>query len=985
MVRRIHTGDPEFDGGRPIARPGGLSETRSAASAYPVVPAGRQPAEPLGDARVEGLRERLRGRVGELAHRLADVRISIETLQPMDLTAGEKRIEHARAAAATGVTAAIEQAQAKWTQAVEESRSRLLDILSAMAPGPAAVDFSNLTAVVSTTGPAPWLRLGTLAGREVLDGMPAALPFAAGSPWYLVGDTHCTGELVLALTVRVLAQTPAAHLRVHVFDPRATGDLGPLRRLRSGPLQHTVPLAINDPSVFASALAAAGVDGGQNAELTAEVGARTLPEAWLLRGRAEGVLHLAVVLGYPYGADEHLHSALVRWAESAPGSGLMLLVQEDAQSTVGRGVEPNRLRAAATVLRTDGRFWTTDALPAGVEIRPDPHPRLDELNRVLDAIVASGRDQRGPTIDLAEVIADDLARPWSRSAATGATATVGRVGDVSLLLELRTADPAVPNILLGGAVGTGKSNLLLAIIYSLAAAYSPEELELFLLDYKEGMEFSRFGPGPDGTGWLPHVKLLALEADVAFGISVFRHLENEMSRRAELFKEVGAQKLDAYRERTGKRLPRLVLLVDEFQKLFAEDRDDMRRAAKLLDSVARQGRAYGVHVIMASQAMASLPALRETRESTFGQFPLRVSLRNTAEESQEFLARGNTAPADLSYRGEVIVNRAGGRLRVLADGRTDPSSNERGLIAFVDPDHFSQIQRRLWSKGHDQPPFRFNGRNFAARVPPSSATPEGLTIQVGRPVAFSTAVTVLTLYADPNQALAIVGADDHEKGRLVPSVIESVMRSAAPSVRSRTGRIVVLDGDGAQPVEWLSSALEELRSSDVEVEYVPRRVVARWLIGQGKELLSERSSGPVLLVGLELQRVPGMDEVVPGEREGEFDPVFSLQDPVTPRTVLQDIARGGGLAEVFLVGQWSSMVTLQADLGRTSDGVRYFVTVNATTADITEIAGPLAVGPVDFPRVGLCPTGGSRGDFRQVIPFQSAAVMRPRAPEGYLA
>ena len=55
-------------------------------------------------------------------------------------------------------------------------------------------------------------------------------------------------------------------------------------------------------------------------------------------------------------------------------------------------------------------------------------------------------------------------------------------------------------------VGTGKSNLLLDIIYGLATRYSPAEFELHLLDFKNGLEFARFAPDARGDNWPPHVR-----------------------------------------------------------------------------------------------------------------------------------------------------------------------------------------------------------------------------------------------------------------------------------------------------------------------------------------------------------------------------------------------------------------------------------------------------------------------------------------------
>ena len=52
-----------------------------------------------------------------------------------------------------------------------------------------------------------------------------------------------------------------------------------------------------------------------------------------------------------------------------------------------------------------------------------------------------------------------------------------------------------PHALIGGPSGSGKTNFLYAMLGGLAARYSPDELELYLLDFKEGVSFAQFAPG----------------------------------------------------------------------------------------------------------------------------------------------------------------------------------------------------------------------------------------------------------------------------------------------------------------------------------------------------------------------------------------------------------------------------------------------------------------------------------------------------------
>ena len=84
---------------------------------------------------------------------------------------------------------------------------------------------------------------------------------------------------------------------------------------------------------------------------------------------------------------------------------------------------------------------------------------------------------------------------------------------------------------------------------ALAARYSPDELALYLLDFKDGVSFAPLAGGPKGEGWLPHARLVGVNIndDREFAVALLRYLVGEMERRAAAFKKVGATKLSELR------------------------------------------------------------------------------------------------------------------------------------------------------------------------------------------------------------------------------------------------------------------------------------------------------------------------------------------------------------------------------------------------------------------------------------------------------
>ena len=186
---------------------------------------------------------------------------------------------------------------------------------------------------------------------------------------------------------------------------------------------------------------------------------------------------------------------------------------------------------------------------------------------------------------------------------------------------------ASPHALIGGPSGSGKTNLLLTMICSLATRYPPDELELYLLDFKEGVSFAQFAPRR-GRRWLPHARLIGvnINTDREFGLALLQHLAEEMRHRAEAAKANEVTKLEELRAADAQGpWPRIVAVIDEFQYLFGESDAVTNQAVQLLEDLARRGRSQGIHLVLASQDVSGIQAFW-MRPAIFEQFVLRIGL-----------------------------------------------------------------------------------------------------------------------------------------------------------------------------------------------------------------------------------------------------------------------------------------------------------------------------------------------------------------------
>src|SRR5205814_8653650 len=110
---------------------------------------------------------------------------------------------------------------------------------------------------------------------------------------------------------------------------------------------------------------------------------------------------------------------------------------------------------------------------------------------------------------------------------------------------------------------------------------------------------------------LPPARVVAIESDREFGLSVLQKLDDELKRRGDLFRKLGVQDVAGYKRAGGNEaLPRSLLLIDEFQEFFVEDDKIAQTASVLLDRIVRQGRAFGIHVLLGSQTLGDRKSTR---------------------------------------------------------------------------------------------------------------------------------------------------------------------------------------------------------------------------------------------------------------------------------------------------------------------------------------------------------------------------------------
>ncbi|GIF79724.1 cell division protein FtsK [Catellatospora bangladeshensis] len=689
--------------------------------------------------------------------------------------------------------AALADARARWEREGAKLTAALSGLAEAAAPGTAGSPWAQWRPGMKPdqqAGLAPGLlRIGTLshaAERTV----PALVPLLDTAHLAVSGDATGTADgLIGAVLLRALASVPPGAVRISVYDP---GQLG-------GALAGLAPLS---PAGLISFLGPGGlapllddlaeqirrinenVLGGvylSVAELAAETGRR--PEPW----------RVAVLLADPNGAEltRAERAQLDRVARTGVAAGVHL---------ISRGIELTGDGVETITVRSDGTARTS--LTGELPVRLDPAPAQPLLTGVCRAL-AEQATAGPPPVPFAALLPDEI---WQQSSADALRAPIGEGTDGRLVELVLGDDP--PHALIGGPSGSGKTNLLYCWLAALATRYSPGELSLYLLDFKEGVSFARFAPGTRDPSWLPHVRLVGVNvnSDREFGLALLRHLAEELKRRAAAAKQHEAAKLAELRaEDPAGNWPRIVAVIDEFQVLLGARDAVTTEAVDLLEDLARRGRSQGIHLVLASQDVSGIEALWG-RSGLVAQFTLRIAL----PKARRILSDVNLA-AELIPRCHAVVN---------ADSGVPAANTIVRLPDAGDRATWVGLQEQLWSARPEggEPPRLFDGdaRPLFPLLPPPPA-PElpasvGAVALLGETIDVTGRPATLRLNRAPGRNLAVLGTRADEACAVLLAAGHALGSQHAPGTARFS--VLCLDSDAATAAKSLHAALSARHRCD---------------------------------------------------------------------------------------------------------------------------------------------------------------------------
>ncbi len=602
--------------------------------------------------------------------------------------------------------------------------------------------------------------------------------------------------LLQAAMLRLLTSLPPGLVRFTIIDPIGIGrNFGAFMHLADIDETLVTNQVWTDPRQIDERLADLAIHMEKVTQKYLRNEYATLGEYNAVAGEVAEPYRVLVIADFPANFDEKSAGRLAAIMAGGVPCGVLALVAFDPDRPLPVGFSIDDLRSHATCLTWNGdRLASPDPDFGRFPLVFDTVPRAELANRLIHRAGVAARDARRVEVSF-EFIAPPGDALWAKDSRTGIDVPLGKAG-ATKRQNLTLGHGTSQHVLIAGRTGSGKSTLLHALITNLALNYSPDEVDLYLIDFKKGVEFKVYA-----THELPHASVVAIESEREFGISVLQKLDDEMRIRGDLFRDMGVQDVNGYRNLpSAPPLPRAMLIVDEFQEFFVEDDKLAQEAARLLDRLVRQGRAFGVHTLLGSQSLGGAQTLPRT---TLGQFAVRVALQCSEADAHLILSENNTAARLLSRPGEAVYNDANGMVE----------GNHFFQVVWLGDDRREAYLKQLTELTKTRPPalkrsqivFEGDAPAVLARNPQLASllsepawpdSPRSALAWLGDPVAIKEATAALFRRQGGNHLL-IVGQNGQSALGIMASALLGLAAQFAPagSETTRSGaRFALLDG-----------------------------------------------------------------------------------------------------------------------------------------------------------------------------------------------
>ena len=275
-----------------------------------------------------------------------------------------------------------------------------------------------------------------------------------------------------------------------------------------------------------------------------------------------------------------------------------------------------------------------------------------------------------------------------------------------------------------GQSGSGKSVFLHNVISSVVYKYAPEDLQLYLLDFKlGGVEFNRYRG-------VKHVKSLLVDnSDQQITLEILRELRDSMIERGRKLRDAGVNNLVEYNKKNpSATMPQILLVVDECHEMFRVGSDVPRivsnEISEIVTKIAKEGRSQGVHLIMATQTLSGTEISSEILNNISDHYLLKcasVDSERMVERSTDITSKLSTGQiyyhhvdSQVTFQGYYIdKDNAELQIQKIKDKAKNHASN--GEFYFNGSQLF-QLNKNILESGNNQKyPTAYIGKNISIK------------------------------------------------------------------------------------------------------------------------------------------------------------------------------------------------------------------------------------------------------------------------------
>ena len=533
---------------------------------------------------------------------------------------------------------------------------------------------------------------------------------------------------------------------------------------------------------------------------------------------------IIVIADYPRQFSDRAAEQLLSLVENGPRCGVYTLVLYSPGDEQPRGLPFSRLTQAMDVVSVTGQSAALKLAgsPSTVDFTPDRCPpiafdadgqAMTAAARFLEAIGSAAkrgtdvvvtldnflpvvnRNRAGALPDFIPGSPPLTPAPeswWTATTADMAVAPIGRAGAQGVASMFFSSTTVAGGAIMVGLPRSGKTTSLHAMILTMSMLYPPEELELYLIDAKHGVEFKVYEQ-------LPHARMVSVHSEREFSLAVLKSIQAKIKERAQQIKSQGSglSNITEYRRATGEVLPRVIVVVDEFHELFEEADTIGLQAFAAFSDIVRMGPFSGVHIVVASQTLSSMPAMDR---QTLILLPQRVAFMCNEYDAEIVMGDTNRAARMLSKTGEGLFN----------PSRGDESKNQAFQGLYVAPEQrgglLGEIRRKADASGWARYPRVFDGDAVVERPFQSAPAKSGarFTVPIGEPFTLADTESLVLPRTRGANLLLTGDRDDETPDLTVRGVIHSVLLEA----RAHGASATTIDFIGDEEIEEGLTILE---------------------------------------------------------------------------------------------------------------------------------------------------------------------------------